>query len=80
VQIAAEHAEAVGERARVGVKERLLLDRIALDAAHIAPWDAQPSALVEPHLADAMRAIRDRALVPAGMASQAGLAGRGACA
>ena len=40
VQVAAEHAEAVGERARMRVEERLLLDRIALHAADVAPGHA----------------------------------------
>ena len=40
VQVAAEHAEAVGERAGIGVEERLLLDRIALHAADVAPRHA----------------------------------------
>ena len=70
VQIAAEHAEAVGERARMGVKERLLLDRIALHAADVAPRHAQPAALVEAHLADADRALRQRAAVAARVAAQ----------
>ena len=41
VQIAAEHAEAVRERAGVRVEERLLLDRIALHAADVSPRHAQ---------------------------------------
>ena len=71
MQIAAEHAEAVGERARVGVEERLLLDRIALHAADVAPRHAQRSALVEAHLADADRAFGQRTAVAAGVALQA---------
>ena len=70
MQIAAEHAEAVGERARVGVEERLLLDRIALHAADVAPRHAQRAAVVEPHLAHAHRAVGDRALMTAGMTAQ----------
>src|SRR5438034_193015 len=45
VEIAAEHPEAVRERARVRVEERLLLDRIALHAADVAPRHLQPAAL-----------------------------------
>ena len=45
VEIAAEHAEAVGQRAGIDVEERLLLDGIALHAADVAPRDVQPSAL-----------------------------------
>ena len=70
VQIAAEHAEAVRERAGVGVEERLLLDRIALHAADVAPRHAQRSALVEAHLADADRAVGQRTAMAAGEAAQ----------
>ena len=70
MQIAAEHAEAVGARTRIGVEERLLLDRIALHAADVAPRHAQPSALVEANLADADRAFGQRAAVPARVAAQ----------
>ena len=76
VQIAAEHAEAVGERARMRVEERLLLDRIALHAADVSPRHAQTSALVEADLADADRALGQRAAVAAGEASQAAVGQR----
>ncbi len=68
VQIAAEHAEAVGERARMHVKERLFLDRVALHAARIAPRHHQPPALVEAHLAHAERALGNLAVVAARVA------------
>ena len=68
MQIAAEHAEAVRQRARMHVKERLLLDRIALHAAGISPRHHQPSALVEAHLADAERARGNLAVVAARVA------------
>ena len=45
VQVASEHAETECERARVGMEERLLLDRIALHAADISKRDAQPALL-----------------------------------
>ena len=41
------------------MKERLLLDRVALNAADVAPRHAQCSALVEPHLAHTEPAGRD---------------------
>src|SRR4030095_12045814 len=69
VQIAAEHAEAVGECARVHVKERLFLDGVALHAADVAPGHLQRSALVEPYLAHAHRAVRNTALMTAGVAA-----------
>ena len=70
VEIAAEHAEAVRERARMGVEERLLLDRIALDAADVAPRHLQGSTFVESNFADAGRALRYRALMATRVAAQ----------
>ena len=70
VQIAAEHAKAVREGARIRVKERLLLDRIALHAANVPPRHEQPSAFVEPHLAHADRTFRKRAAMAAGVATE----------
>src|SRR5207253_1258962 len=61
VQVAAEHPEAVGQRAGVDVEEGLLLDRVALHAADVAPRHLQASAFVESNLADADRALRTRA-------------------
>ena len=68
VQVAAEHAEAVGEAARPGVEERLLLDGIALHAGDVSPRDLQDAVVVVTNLADADRAGRDPAVVTAGMA------------
>ena len=70
VQIASKHPEAVRERAGLRVKEWLLLDGITLNAAHIAPGHEQTSAFVEPHLADANRALRQRTAVAARVAAQ----------
>ena len=70
VQIAAEHAEAVGERAGIRVEERLLLDRIALHAADVAPRHAAAGRRVEAHLADADRAVGQRTAVAARVAAQ----------
>ena len=52
------------------VEERLLLDRIALHAADVAPRHQQPAALVEAHLADADRALGQRTAVAARVAAQ----------
>src|SRR5262249_26471150 len=71
VQIAAKHPETVGERAGVRVEERLFLDRVALDPAHITPGDEQPPAAIEPHLAHADRAVGYGALMAAGVAANA---------
>src|SRR5262245_57096777 len=65
VEIAAEHTEAVGERTRVYVKERLFLDRIALHAADVPPWRVQRSAPVESNLAHTDGTVRNTALMTA---------------
>src|SRR5205085_1856931 len=54
----------------VRVKERLFLDRIALDAADIAPRHAQTAAVVEANFADPDGALGQRTLMPAGVAAQ----------
>ena len=70
VEVAAQHAEAVGQRARPGVEERLLLDRVALHAADVAPRDVELAVADVPHLADAQGPFGNRALVAAGVAAQ----------
>jgi len=52
------------------VEERFLLDRIALDAADVAPRHLQGSAFVESNFADACTAGWDGALMTAGVATQ----------
>ena len=76
MQIAAEHPEAEGERAGARVEERLLLDRVALHAADVAPRHVKSSAAIEPHLADAHGAVGDRALVAARVAADPALRDR----
>jgi hypothetical protein len=71
VKIAAEHAEAVGERSRISVRERLLLDGIALHATDVSPRDVERAALVEANLADSGLAFRDGAAVAAGKTADA---------
>ena len=71
MQVAAEHPEAVRQRARVRVEKRLLLDGVALHAADVTPRHHQTSALVEADLADADRAVRQRTAVAARVAAQA---------
>ena len=70
MEIASEHAKTVSERSGVRVKEGLLLDRIALHAADITPWHEKPTALVEPDLADANRAVGQGTAVAAGIAAK----------
>ena len=69
VEIAAQHAE--GQRVGAGqhVEEGLFLDRVALQAGHVAPGHAQLAVLVEAHLADAAPPGADQAAVPAGQAA-----------
>jgi hypothetical protein len=71
VEIAHKHPEAECESPRVGVEERFLLNRIALDATDIAPRYAQVTVAIEPYLAHADRAVGDGTFVPAGVASHA---------
>jgi hypothetical protein len=76
VQIAAEHAEAVRQRSWMRVEERFLLDRITLHTGDVSPRHAQASAFVEPYLADAQCALRNRAAVSACIAAEPRLARR----
>src|SRR5215472_1348330 len=71
MQVATEHAEAVGKSAGVGMEEGLLLDGVALHASHIAPRHIKRAALVETHLAYAGLAFRDGATVSACVAANA---------
>ena len=65
MQIAAQHAEAVGQRAGIGMKERLLLDGIALHSADVSPGHIELAAAVVANFADARLALRDGTAVPA---------------
>ena len=67
MQIAAEHSEAVGQRARVGVEEWLLFDGIALHSANIAPGNIQSAALVVADLADSGLTFGNRTAMAAGV-------------
>ena len=69
MQIATKHPEAVGKRSRKGVKERLLLNRIALHSGNISERHVKDSASIEADLAYANLAFRNRATVPAGIAA-----------
>jgi hypothetical protein len=67
VQVATQHPKAVGQRARVGVIEGLLLDGIALRAADVTPGHKELTALVVPDLANSHLPIRYSAAMPAGV-------------
>jgi hypothetical protein len=78
MKIAAEHAEAVGQRSRVNVEEGLLFDGIALDASHVPPRHAEAAPFVEPNLAHPDCAFGQRAAVAARIAAQAAVIEHGA--
>ena len=70
MQIAAEHAEGQRIRTRQGVKERLLLGRIALQSRNVIDGHAQVSVFIEANFADAALAGLYQAAMPAGVAPQ----------
>jgi hypothetical protein len=74
MQIAAEHAEAVGESAGVGVEEGLLLDGIALHAGGVSPGDVEFAAAIEANFADSGLTVGDWTTVAAGEAADAVIA------
>ena len=71
MQIAAQHAEAVGQRAGVSVEEWLLLDGIALRPRHVSPGNVELAASVVADFADAGLALGNGTAVAAGGAAQA---------
>src|SRR5450631_130792 len=71
VEIAAQHAEAVGESAGVRVEERLLFDGIALRPGGISPRNVECAAAVVADFAHAGLAFGDRAAVTARETSDA---------
>jgi hypothetical protein len=71
VQIASEHAEAVGKRTGISVEERLLLNGIALHAADISPGHVESSALVVANFANSGLSFWDGATVPTGETADA---------
>ena len=71
VQIAAQHSEAVGERAGMRVEERLLFDGIALHPCGISPGNVKRAAAVVAHFADAGLALGNGAAVTAGETANA---------
>ena len=71
VKIAAQHSEAVGEGAGMGVEERLLLHGIALGSGGVSPGDIEGAAAVVADFADSGLAFGDGAAVSAGEAAEA---------
>ena len=74
VQIAPEHAEAVGERSGIGMEERLLLDGIALHARGVSPGNVELAAAIEADFADSGLAFGNGAAVSAGKTADAAVA------
>ena len=71
VQIAAQHAEAVGERAGMGVEERFLFDRVALGSGGVSPGYIERAAAVVADFADSGLAFGDGTTMSAGEAAHA---------
>ena len=69
MKIAAQHAEAVGEGATIRVEERLLLNRVTLYPAHVAPRGVERSAAVEADFADPCLPVGYGAAMSAGIAA-----------
>ena len=67
MQIATQHAKAVGECSRVSMEERLLLNRIALHSANVAPRNIKSPATVVANFANAGLSVGYRATVSAGI-------------
>ena len=67
--IAAQHPEGERDGAGEGVEERLLFDRIHLQARHVASRDVEDAIPVVADSADAVEAVGDHAAVAAGIAA-----------
>jgi hypothetical protein len=71
VQIAAEHAEAVGECTGMRVEKRFLLDRIALHSGGVSPRNIECAAAVIADFADSGLAVGDGTAVSTGKTADA---------
>src|SRR4051794_744 len=69
MQITAQHPEAVGQCARVGVEERFLLNGIALHAADVSPGYKELATMVVTYFADSGLTIRNGTTVTTGEAA-----------
>ena len=69
MQVTTEHAERQRVRSRESVKERLLLDRVALQGSHIASGNHERAAAVVADLADTAQPVLDQAAVGARVAA-----------
>src|SRR5438270_14070946 len=71
MKIATQHSEAIGKRPRIGVKEGLLLDRVALHAAYVSPRHVQCPGLVVADFTHPRLALWNRTAVSAGVTTHA---------
>jgi len=71
MKITAQHAEAVGESAGMGMEERFFFDGIALRAGNVSPGGVEFAAAVIANFADSGLTFGDGATVAAGKAAQA---------
>jgi hypothetical protein len=69
MKITTQHAEAVGESTTKRVKERLLLDRVTLYPAHLAPGGVERSATVDADFANLRMPVGDGAAMSTGIAA-----------
>src|SRR5437867_2148794 len=71
VKVASQHSEAVRQCARVGMEERFLLNRIALNSSDVTPRHVQFSALIKANFAHAGLPFENRTAMPAGETANA---------
>jgi hypothetical protein len=71
MKVASQHPETERESARADVKERLLLDGIALNTADVTPRHVQGATPVETHFANPRLPFWDGTTVPAGVTADA---------
>ncbi len=69
--VAAQHPEAHCQRSGQGMKERFLLDRIALQRSNVALRNVKRSCLVEANFADARQPLQNDTSMPTRDASHA---------
>ena len=71
VKVASKHSEAIGQRARIGMEEWLLLDGVTLHSADISPGDVEGPTEVVADFANAGLAVWDGATMSASEAAHA---------
>src|SRR5258708_217948 len=71
MQVASQHAKAVGQGSGISVEKRLLLDGIALHASDITPGNVELPAEVVTDFANPWLALRNGTAMPASEAANA---------